>query len=380
MVAYPYRFHLVFRDGVGIVIQGLAPGVPSGDDLAFRRRLGVPGQPGDVPADLLDIGRDPGRLAHGGGVEVRFADVGVVQPGHGEHDAEVDVGQGPLDGVAALEHGEARPEHVGQPGVALGREGHVRDGVGKVVVLAGGVDDEIGLEVLDERQDDLAHGEEEALVRGAGRQGHVDRGPEGPGAAHLVGVAGAGVEGAAVLVQRDEQGVRVVPVDVLGAVAVMAVGVHDGHAQRAEVFAQPFDHDGFDVDVAEPARAVDHLHGVVPGGADQGEGLVGLLLQDRPGRPDGPAGGDHVGGRGHGGHVREAEVDAGDILGRGQVGLEFGDAGDVEDAFLAQLVLGVEQPFLALGVGGGNGPVVGREKDDAKGMPGLQHGWDTAFL
>ncbi len=70
----------------------------------------------------------------------------------------------------------------------------------------------------------------------------------------------------------------------------------------------------------------------------------------------------------------------GHIGGRGQVGLDFAYAGDVEDAFLAELVLGVEQALLAFRVGRGNGPVKGRKKYDAQGARGLQHEVDTAFL
>ena len=40
-----------------------------------------------------------------------------------------------------------------------------------------------------------------------------------------------GIERAAVLVQGDEQGVRIIPEHILGAVAVVHVRVHDGDAQ-----------------------------------------------------------------------------------------------------------------------------------------------------
>ena len=88
----------------------------------------------------------------------------------------------------------------------------------------------------------------------------------------------AGIEGAAVLVDGDEQGVRIVPVNVLGAVAVVAVGIHDGHPVDAVGLAQIFDHDGFDVDVAKAAGAVDHPHGVVARRADQGKAALDLAF------------------------------------------------------------------------------------------------------
>jgi hypothetical protein len=46
-------------------------------------------------------------------------------------------------------------ELVVQQGIALGREVHVRDRVGVVVVLAGGVDHQVRFEVLEDRQDQV---------------------------------------------------------------------------------------------------------------------------------------------------------------------------------------------------------------------------------
>jgi len=67
-----------------------------------------------------------------------------------------------------------------------------------------------------------------ALVAGARGERQVDGGQMGVGSPAFVGKPAAGVEGAPVLVQGYEERVGVVVVDVLGAVALMDVGVYDG--------------------------------------------------------------------------------------------------------------------------------------------------------
>jgi hypothetical protein len=133
-------------------------------------------------------------------------------------------------------------------------------------------------------------------------------------------------------------------------------------------------HHGLDVDVAEAARAVDHLHGVMPGRTDHGKGAVAFALHDEVRGLHGSACGDEVRAGGHGADLGKAEMDALHILDGGHVGLVLGDTLDVEEPFLAQLVLGVEQPLLPLGVGGRDGPVKGGEKDDAERFVCLEHG------
>ena len=364
---------LVLGDVVGVVVDGAA----AHEIPALAHGVRRPG----VEVDLGQLVAQGREVVHGGllladllAVQFRLLHGREVNAGQGQADAQVDVGQGTLDGVAALEHGDVGLEHFGQPRVALGREVHVRDGVREVVVLARGVDDQVGLEVFQDGHDDALHGHQVAFVRGARRHGHVDGPPHGLGPAAFRREARARVQGAPVLVQGDEEHVGVVPVDVLGAVAVMAVRVHHGHAQVAVVLADPLDHHGFDVDVAEAAAAVDRAHGVVSGGAHHGEGALPLLLHDQLGGADDAAGGDEVGVGAHGLHVREAEVGAQDVLLGGHQGTVFADALDVEDAFLPELVLGVEEALLALGVGRRDGPVEGREEYDAEAVSCGEHG------
>ena len=105
---------------------------------------------------------------------------------------------------------------------------------------------------------------------------------------------GSRIEGPAVLVEGDAQGVRIVPVDVLGAVAVVAVRIHDGDPFGAVVLADVFDHDRFDVDIAEAAGAVDDEHRMVARRPDQGKGIVDLAGEDLLRRGDGAARRDEV--------------------------------------------------------------------------------------
>ena len=62
-----------------------------------------------------------------------------------------------------------------------------------------------------------------------------------------------------------------------------------------------------------------------------------------------------------------------DIAHIDQIRLQLHDAVDVHQALFQHLVLGIEQAFLALGVGGIDGPVVGREEHQTGFFFGLQH-------
>ncbi len=106
--------------------------------------------------------------------------------------------------------------------------------------------------------------------------------------------AAAGIKGSAVLVQGDEKGVRIVIEDILGAVAVVAVGIDDGDFPYPVVTADIFDHDRLDIDDAKAAVAKNRLHGVMTWRADDGEGLFRLLFHDCPGGAQGAAGRDQV--------------------------------------------------------------------------------------
>ena len=156
------------------------------------------------------------------------------------------------------------------------------------------------------------------------------------------------------------------PVDVLGAVAVVAVRVDDGDSLVAVFAAEVLDHDGLDVDVAEAAGAVDDAHGVVPGGADEREGVVHLAREYLLGRRDGAACRDEVGLGDDALRVGDTDVDPVDVLDRGQARLVLDDILEVEQPLLEDLVLRVEQALLPLRVGGRDGPVEGGKEDEPR--------------
>ena len=79
---------------------------------------------------------------------VRFTDVVRGQPREGEADAQVDIGQGAADGIAALEHGHVGAEGRVQGSVSLSGKLLVGQGIREVVVLPRGINHEIGLKIV----------------------------------------------------------------------------------------------------------------------------------------------------------------------------------------------------------------------------------------
>ena len=366
-------FHLGFGDVVRVVVDGPPPHEIS----SFPRGVGRPG----IEIDVGQLVAQGFEIIHGGllfpdplPVQFRLPDGGKVHSGQGQADAQIDVGQGAFDGVPAFQHGDVRLEHGRHFGVAVGGEVHVGDGVGEVVVLPGGVDDQVGFEMVEDGQHHAFHGHEVAVVGRARGHGNVDGPAQSLGAARFRGEARARIQGASVLMQGDEEHVGVVPVDVLGAVPVMAVRVHHSHAQIAVVLADPFDHDGFNVHVAEAPAAVNRAHGVMSRRPDHGEGPVPFLAHDELRGADGSSGRNEMGMGAHVGHTGKTEMRAHDVCFSGDDGPVFMDAFDVENAFLPKLVLGVEQTLLPFGMGGGDGPVEGRKEDDAEAGSGFEHG------
>ena len=341
----------------------------------MRGRIRPLGQ--HVVRELGDVVRHVRRLAGGARRPVGLDDVAGGQAGQRQADAHIDVGQGAADGVAAFEHGDVGGKASVEGRIALGRELLVGQRVGEVVVLACGVDDQIRLEVPQDGQDHALQDVEVAFVRGAWRKRNVDRAPKGCRPAVLAEEARAGIERPAVLVQGDEEGVGIVPEDVLAAVGVVHVGVHDGDAQGASArplvaVADPGEHDGFVVDVAEAAVAVDDAHGVVARRPHQGEGPLFASLEHEPGRRDGTAGRGQVRIGDDGLNAGQAEVHALYVVVAAQARAVLGDALDVEEALLFQLVAGVEQALLPLGMRRGDGPVEGREEHDAQRSGGFR--------
>ena len=181
------------------------------------------------------------------------------------------------------------------------------------------------------------------------------------------------IEGATVLVEADEQGVWIMPVDVVGAVSVVAVRIHNGHPFYAVFLAQVFHHDGLHVDMAESPSAVGNTHGMVARGSYQGKTAVDLFVHDGPGNGLGATGADQMGLGGYGCFVGNAEVYPLDFLCGDQVWLVFLNAADVEDSFFHDLIQGVEKSLLPFWMGGVDGPVKCRKKYKACSFVGFQH-------
>ena len=134
-------------------------------------------------------------------------------------------------------------------------------------VEAGGNDDQVGPEIVERRQDARVERLAEQVAAGAGRQRRVD---DVAGAGLVLG-AGAGIERH--LVGRAVEHRRVVPEDVLGAVAVMDVPVDDGDPLGAVLLLRMAGGDRGIVEQAKTHRG--RALGVVAGRPRRDEDVVG---------------------------------------------------------------------------------------------------------
>ena len=163
-----------------------------------------------------------------------------------------------------------------------------------------------------------------------------------------------------------EERVGIVPVNVLSAVTVVAVGIHYRHAVNPVSLAQVLDHYSFDVDIAKASSPVHHPHRVMAGRTNQGETAFDIFFENLNADCLRAASAYQVGFGDNAKLIRKAEVDPLDILYRSDIGFEFHDPFDVENAFLEYLVLGVEEAFLALRMCWADRPVESREKYKAR--------------
>ncbi len=165
-----------------------------------------------------------------------------------------------------------------------------------------------------------------------------------------------------------EERVRVVPVNVLGAVTMVAVGIHYRHAIYAVSLAQVFDHDGFDIDVAEASSPVYHPHRMMAGRTNQSKTASDIFFENLYADFLGAPGAYEVRFGDYAQLVRNAEVNALNVFYRGDVRLEFHDPLNVENTLLEYLVLCVEEAFLTFGMRRVNRPVEsGKEYEAGSG-------------
>ncbi len=116
-------------------------------------------------------------------------------------------------------------------------------------------------------------------------QRDIDSGPDGVGPTEFIYKSRARVKRAAVLMNGNEQGVGIVPVNILGPVAMMAIGVHNGNFIDRVSLPEIFNHDGFDIDIAKSACSVDNAHGMMAGWSHQRKAALNLFVHDC--HPDG---------------------------------------------------------------------------------------------
>jgi len=162
------------------------------------------------------------------------------------------------------------------------------------------------------------------------------------------------------------------PIDILGAVTMVTVRIHNGNPVDGIGLPQVFDHDGFNVDIAKPPGTVHDPHGVMAGRTHERKTPFNLPVQY--GHADGfsTAGTNQMGFGGHAPFVRHTKVNALDVLYSHRIRFEFRDALDIEDPFFEDLVLGVKQPLFSFRMGGIDGPVEGGEEDETGFVFGCQ--------
>ena len=193
-----------------------------------------------------------------------------------------------LEIVAALQHRHHAPvgvpacdlhELAGRPAeVGLG-EVEIAEGIASMRVEARGDDQKIGRERLEARQDFALHSLAEGLAAIAGPQGRVD---DLVVLAALANRAGAGIMGH--LMGRGVHHAGIVPEDVLDAIAVMDVEIHDRHALGAVRFLRVPSGDGGIVEEAEAHGRRDF--GVMSGRPGRDERVANLAAHHLIDRED----------------------------------------------------------------------------------------------
>jgi len=81
--------------------------------------------------------------------------------------------------------------------------------------------------ILQNRKHDLVKGEKETLFRCRGWKGDINGFPHRARPADFIQVDGTGVEGSAILMYRNVENIRIVPINILGPVAMVAIGIHN---------------------------------------------------------------------------------------------------------------------------------------------------------
>ena len=218
----------------------------------------------------------------------------VIESGHGQDDADIYIGKGGFHGIASFENGNIGIQSIIQDGISLCGKPHVRDRIGVMIVLPCRVYNEIRFKIIEYGKNQIVKDIQKALFGCFGGKGNINRCAEGIRASEFIGKPGTWIEGSPVLMNRNEQRIRIVPVDFLGAVTVMTVSIDDGNPFVPVMFPDIFDHDCFDIHITESPVSVDNRHGMVTGRTNQCKCIVDFTVEDFLSRRDGAAGGNKV--------------------------------------------------------------------------------------
>ncbi|OQB52081.1 MAG: hypothetical protein BWX99_02633 [Deltaproteobacteria bacterium ADurb.Bin151] len=208
-----------------------------------------------------------------------------------------------------------------------------------MIVLSCRVNDDFRFEFVQHRKNGVFKDKQESLVGCARGQGNVNGRAQCVRAAEIIDKTGSGIKRSTVLMHGDAQNIRIVPIDVLRSVAVMAVRVHDGDPPDAERMPDIFDHHGFNVDVAETPCAVGDQHGMMAWWPYQGKGVVNFAAQYFLRSGNCPAGGNEVGIRCQVLRIGNANMAAVDISVGGNARFVFHNIRKIQQAFFENLIL-----------------------------------------
>ena len=289
----------------------------------------------------------------------------VIHTRHRQNDTGIDVRQRGLDRITTFQNGQIRFQAVVQNSITLSRKLHVRDRIGIMVILSGRIDDQIRLEVIQQRHDDIVQRIEEPLFTGFRWHRQIDDSAERIRPPHFIRETRARIQGTAVLMHGNEQRIRIMPENILRTVAMMAIGIDHSDPLDTVFLADIFDHDRFHVQRTETAAAMNDTHRMVTARTDQRESVVHFPGHHLVGSRQCSTNRNQMGRMDDLVDIRNAEMHPVDIGRRCQIRLVFLDIVEIQQAFLNHLILRVQQAFLTLRMSRRDRIVKSREKNQS---------------
>ena len=219
--------------------------------------------------------------------------------------------------------------------------------------------------MIQKRHNEPVHHVKKACFPCFRRQRNVNGGSPGIGSPRFIRETGSRIKGAPILVYGNEQGVRVMPVDVLGSVSMVAVRIHNGDPANAIFLADIFYHDRFYIDVAESPVSMNHFHGVVSRGPYEGKRAFHLPFHDGIRSHKAAARGDEVALGRNSGLIGHADVGPLNIFVGRRPHLVFYNSLYVQQPLFLHLIHRIKKSFFPFRMGRAYGPVKGGEKNKA---------------